>query len=114
MRKLVVAGIFLVVAGLVAFGQAAAPKPFVVQYVDGSVQVQLKGQTTWKALKAKDQVPVDATVKVGKGAMIELVRDKTVLSLIKEGTFPITSLVAQGQSSDAPLGATVAAKITFG
>jgi len=110
MRKLFIAGFLLVLAGLALYGQTAT-QPFVVQYVDGSVQVQLKGQSTWKSLKAKDQVPVDATVKVAKGAMIELARDKTVLTLIKEGTYPMTGLIAKLQSSGGGVGQTVAQKI---
>lgn len=111
MRKLLIAGIFIILAGLALYGQTAATQPFVVQYVDGSVQVQLKGQATWKTLKVKDQVPVDATLKLAKGATIELARDKNVLTLIKEGTYPMTSLIAKVQSSGAGIGSTVAAKI---
>jgi hypothetical protein len=110
MRKLLIAGFFLVLAGIALYGQAAA-LTFAVQYVDGSVQVQLKGQTTWKTLKVKDQVPVDATLKVAKGAMIELARDKTVLTLIKEGTYPMAGMIAKVQSSGTGVGSTVAAKI---
>lgn len=111
MRRLVLAAVFLVLAGFVLYGQSTAQKPFVVQYVDGSVQIQLKGQTAWKSLKVKDQVPVDATVKLAKGALLELARDKTVLSLIKEGIFPITSLLSKIESSGTGLGASVAQKI---
>jgi hypothetical protein len=111
MRKLLLTGTMFVLAGLALFGQAAATPPFAVQYVDGSVQVQLKGQTTWKTLKVKDEVPVDATLKVAKGAMIELARDKTVLTLIKEGTYPMAGMIAKVQSSGTGVGSTVAAKI---
>ena len=57
MRKLVVAGFLLILAGFSLYGQTTVQQPFVVQYVDGSVQVQLKGQTAWKTLKAKDRGP---------------------------------------------------------
>lgn len=111
MRRIVLAGIFLVLAGFVLYGQSAAQQPFVVQYIDGSVQIQLKGQTAWKSLKVKDQVPVDATVKLAKNAMLELARDKTVISLIKEGIYPITSLLSKLESSGSGLGSSVAQKI---
>jgi hypothetical protein len=111
MRKLLSTVTMFFLVGLALYGQTAATQPFAVQYVDGSVQVQLKGQTAWKTLKAKDQVPVDATLKVAKGAMIELARDKTVLTLIKEGTYPMAGMIAKLQSSGAGIGSTVAAKI---
>jgi len=111
MRRLVVAGFVLVLAGLALYGQSATPQPFTVQYVDGSVQVQLKGQTAWKSLKVKDKVPVDATVRLAKGAMIELASGKTVLSLIKDGIYPMTSLLAKVQATSGGLGSTVAQKL---
>jgi hypothetical protein len=111
MRKFLLAATLLILAGIALYGQTAATQPFAVQYVDGSVQVQLKAQTTWKTLKVKDQVPVDATLKVAKGAMVELARDKTILTLIKEGTYPMAGMIAKVQSSGAGVGSTVAAKI---
>lgn len=111
MRKILVAAVILVVAGLGLYGQTVATQPFLVQYVDGSAQVQLKGQATWKTLKVKDQVPVDATLKLAKGAMIELARDKTVLTLIKEGTYPMSGLISKVQASGSGIGSTVAQKI---
>jgi hypothetical protein len=110
MRKLLLTTTLFILAGIALYGQTAT-QPFAVQYVDGSVQVQLKGQATWKTLKVKDQVPVDATLKVAKGAMIELARDKTILTLIKEGTYPMTGLIAKVQASGTGIGSTVAAKI---
>jgi hypothetical protein len=111
MRRLGLAGVFLAVVGLVLYGQAAAQQPFVVQYVDGSVQIQLKGQTTWKRLPIKAEVPVDASIRVGRGGMIELSRQKTVLSLIKEGVYSMTQLVGKLPTSDSSLGASVAEKL---
>ncbi len=110
MRRLIVAGMLLILAGLAVYGQSTVQTPFVVQYVDGSVQIQLKGQTAWKTLKVKDQVPADATVKLAKGAMIEMLRDKTQLSLIKDGIYPMAGLVSKVQSSGSSL-ASVAQKI---
>jgi Tfp pilus assembly protein PilZ len=111
MRKLVVAGFLLILAGFVLYSQTTVQQPFVVQYVDGSVQLQIRGQTAWKTLKAKDQVPADATVKLAKGAMMEMSRDKTVLSLIKEGMYPMAGLLSKVQASGTGLGSTVAQKI---
>jgi hypothetical protein len=79
--------------------------------VDGSVQVQLKGQTAWKTLKAKDVVPADASIRLAKGAMIEMSRERLMLSLIKDGIYPMTSLLSKVQSSGSTLGSTVAQKI---
>src|SRR5512136_360598 len=111
MRKLVVAGFLLVLAGFSLYGQTTVQQPFVVQYVDGGVQVQLKGQTAWKTLKTRDPVPSDATLKLAKGAMIELARDRTVLSLIKEGMYPMAGLLSKVQTSGSGIGSTVAQKI---
>jgi hypothetical protein len=101
--KLVVAGAFLVLAGFVLCGQTAAQQPFVVQYVDGSVQVQLKRQTAWKTLKPRDQVLADAIVRLAEGAMVEIVRDKSVPSLIKDGTYQLASLADKVLSSSTGL-----------
>jgi len=111
MRRLVVAGIVLVLAGFALFGQSAVQQLFTVQYLDGSVQVQLKGQTAWKSLKVNEKVPADATVRLAKGAMIELVSGKTVLSLIKDGIYPMASLLAKVQTTSGGLGSTVAMKL---
>ncbi len=111
MRRLVVAGFILVLAGFALFGQTTVQKPFVVSYVDGSVQLQLKGQTAWKTLKLNNEVPADATVKLAKGAMLELKRDTTILSLFKEGIYPITSQLSKIQASGSGLGSTVSQKI---
>jgi tetratricopeptide (TPR) repeat protein len=111
MRRLVVAGFVLVVAGLALYGQSAALQQFKVQYLDGSVQVQLKGQTAWKTLKVNEKVPTDATIRLAKGAMIELASGKTVLTLIKDGVYPMTSLLAKVQATSGSLGSTVALKL---
>lgn len=111
MRRLVIAGFVLVLAGLALYGQSATQQPFTVQYLDGSVQVQLKGQTAWKTLKVKAVVPADATLRLAKGAMIELVSGKTVLSLIKDGIYPMASLLAKVKTTSGGLGMTVAAKL---
>lgn len=111
MRRLVIAGFVLVLAGLALYGQSATKQSFTVQYLDGSVQVQLKGQTAWKSLKVKDPVPADAKVKLAKGAMIELGSGTTVLSLIKEGEYAMTSLLAKVQTTSGGLGSTVAQKM---
>jgi hypothetical protein len=111
MRRLVVAGLILILAGLAVYGQSAAQQSFTVQYFDGSVQVQLKGQTAWKTLKINEKVPADATIRLAKGAMIELVSGKTVLTLIKDGVYPMTSLLSKVQSTSGSLGSTVALKL---
>jgi hypothetical protein len=111
MRRLIVAGFLLVVAGFALYGQSTTPKPFVVQYLDGSVQVQLKGQTAWNTLKDKAVVPADASIRLGVGAMIELANGKTVISLIKQGVYPMAGLVSKLPADGSGLGAAVAQKL---
>jgi hypothetical protein len=114
MRRLIVAGILLVIAGFALYGQSTVQKPFVVQYVDGKVEIQLKGQTTWKPLNVKGSVPADATVRLDKDATIEILRDTTRVSLIKEGTYPMAGIVSKIKtSSGTGLGASVAQKIAM-
>jgi hypothetical protein len=111
MRTLFLAGSFLVLAGLALHGQAASTQAFEVRYLDGSVQVQLKGQATWKSLQTGNQVPVDAAVKVGKSAAIELARGTTVISLVKEGTYLMASLLGRVPASGTVPGSGIAAKL---
>jgi hypothetical protein len=95
MRKLCVVGLLFALLGLALHAQAAAQKPYVVQYVDGSVLVQLKNQAAWKVVKIRNSIPADATLRLAKGAIIELKRDKTVVSLVKEGTYPVSKFAAK-------------------
>ena len=114
MRRLIVAGFLLLVAGFALYGQSTAQKPFKVQYVDGTVEMQLKGQTAWKPLKVNTLVPVDATVRLVGGAAVELMLDKTRISLIKAGTYPMAGLVSKMKTSTGTgLGASVAQKIAM-
>jgi hypothetical protein len=111
MRRLVVAVFFLVLVGFALYGQTANQKPFVVQYVDGSVQLQLKGQTAWKTLKVKDLVPMDATIRLVKGASIEMLRDKSTLFFIKEGTYPVAGLLSKMLASSSGLSTAIVEKL---
>jgi hypothetical protein len=95
MRTLFLAGFLIVFGGFTVHGQAAVQKPYVVQYVDGSVQVQVKNQAAWKTVKVRNSIPADATLRLAKGAIIELKRDKTVVSLVKEGTYPVSKFAAK-------------------
>lgn len=114
MRRLIVAGFLLLVAGFALYGQSTAQKPFKVQYVDGTVEMQLKGQAAWKPLKVNTLVPIDATVRLVGGAAVELMLDKTRFSLIKAGTFPMAGLVSRMKTSTGTgLGASVAQKIAM-
>jgi hypothetical protein len=114
MRRLIVAGFFLVVAGFALYGQATVQKPFKVQYIDGTVEMQLKGQPMWKQLNVNTLVPADATVRLGGGSTVELMLGKTRISLIKAGTYPMASLVSKAKvSSGTGLGASVAQKVAM-
>lgn len=114
MRRLIVAGFFLVVAGFALYSQSTAQKPFKVQYVDGNVELRLKGQTAWKLLKVNNLVPIDATIRLVGSAAVDLMLDKTRVSLIKAGTYPLAGLVSRMKtSSGTGLGASVAQKVAM-
>ena len=114
MRRLIVAGLFLIAAGFTLYGQSTAPKFFKVQYVDGKVEMQLKGQTKWNPLQINTLVAVDATVRLAEGATVELMLDKTRVSLIKAGTYPMASLASKVKTSTGTrLGARVAQKVAM-
>jgi predicted negative regulator of RcsB-dependent stress response len=112
MRKLFLAGSFLVLAGLALHGQATVQKPFVVQYVDGRVEMRVGAAEKQTPLAVKAMVSLDATIIVAKGAMIELKRDATVISLIKAGTYKMAELAGTAQGgTGAGLVAIVASKL---
>jgi hypothetical protein len=111
MRAFFLAGILVVAGGVTLYAQAASTQAFEVKYLDGSVQVQLKGQATWKSLGTGSLVPADATEKVAKGAAIELSRGTTVISLVKEGTYSMATLLGRVPASGTGLGSSMAAKL---
>jgi hypothetical protein len=111
MRRQAVAGFVLVLVGFVLYAQSGAQEPFVVQYIDGAVQAQLKGQTSRRSLKVMDRVPGDATVKLPKGATIELACGKFVIAVVGEGTYTISGLLSRFERLGLEAGSTVAQKI---
>jgi tetratricopeptide (TPR) repeat protein len=76
-----------------AFAQA-----FSVSYLDGSVD--LKTTKGWKALAIGDMVPVESSVRVSQNGSLELLRGKTRITLLKDGTYELASVV---KSSEKPV-----------
>jgi hypothetical protein len=102
--------VLVVLAAGPAAAQSTAPQPFEVRYLEGSVQVQLRGTTKWTSLKVEAKVPGDATVRLAKGALLELADGSKVLSLIKQGIYDL-ALVAGRAPASGGLASAVATKL---
>jgi hypothetical protein len=70
-----------------AFAQAA----FTVSYLDGLAELQ--GAKAWQTLSIGDQVPATGTVRVSQSGSLELQRGSTRITILKDGTYDVGSLV---------------------
>jgi tetratricopeptide (TPR) repeat protein len=97
--------VLLVSAAALAFCQSLT-----VDYLDGTVE--LKSARGWSALSIGDQVGADATVRLAKGSTLELSNATQRLSIVKEGTYVLSTLIKAGPASGGRgLGATLAQKL---
>jgi hypothetical protein len=77
-----------------AFAQA-----YSVTYADGTVE--LKTPKGWAGLSIGDAVPPNASVRVSQSGSLELSRGKSRITILKDGTYDIASLVRASQKSGA-------------
>jgi tetratricopeptide (TPR) repeat protein len=96
--------LFLGVAAL-AFSQALT-----IDYLDGTVE--LKTARGWSGLSIGDQVAADATIRIARGGVIELSTGTQRLSIVKEGTYVLSTLIkASDTAATRGLGAQIAQKL---
>jgi tetratricopeptide (TPR) repeat protein len=100
----------LVFVFLLAFAAAAFAQTFSVTYADGTVE--LKAAKGWTSLSIGDAVPAEASVRVSQAGSLELTRGKSRITILKDGTYEIASLVRVSQKSGAGgIGANIAQKL---
>jgi tetratricopeptide (TPR) repeat protein len=100
----------LVPVFLLAFAATAFAQTFSVTYADGTVE--LKAAKGWTALSIGDAVPADASVRVSQAGSLELSRGKSRITILKDGTYEIASLVRASQKSGAGgIGTNIAQKL---
>jgi len=95
-------------AAVVAAGISA--QAFTVSYLDGTVELQTsKG---WTAVSIGDKVPADATVRISDTGSLELIRARTKITLLKDGTFSVASLAAGASAGGSGgVGSSIAQKL---
>jgi tetratricopeptide (TPR) repeat protein len=86
-RKLLIGFFLSTLLAVGAFAQAA----FTVSYLDGLAELQ--GAKAWQALSIGDQVPATGTVRVSQSGSLELQRGQTHITILKDGTYDMASLV---------------------
>jgi TolA-binding protein len=91
-RRIALAIAFLLATAGVLFAQAIS-----VNYLDGVVEV--KTAKGWTALGIGDAVAADATVRITQSGSLELLKGKTRITLLKDGTYEIAKLMAATDKS---------------
>ncbi len=79
---------------------ASAQSLWTAEFVSGTVEYQIKG--TRIPLTAGSRVGDEATVFLGKGALLELSSGDRRVSLVREGTYPIRNIAASSGSTTKP------------
>lgn len=70
----------------------AQPKTFIVEYVLGTAEY--RSGSVWKPCFEGDSLPVDALLRIGNRSILELRQGDRRLSIVREGTYAISSLAA--------------------
>jgi TolA-binding protein len=91
-RRIILAIAFLLATAGVLFSQAIS-----VNYLDGVVEV--KTAKGWNMLGIGDAVAADATVRITQSGSLELLKGKTRITLLKDGTYEIAKLMAATDKS---------------
>ena len=94
--------LFLTMVAFVALMPLAvsAQTLWTAEFVSGAVEYQLKG--TKIPLSAGSQVGEEATVFMGKGALLELTSGGRRVSLVREGTYTLRAITATTGSTTKP------------
>jgi len=95
MKRLMFIGM---IALAVALGLSAAP--LTVSWADGKVDLQ--SGASWKELSLGDEIDSSATIRLAKGASVELTDGKRKVSLTAGGTYLVDSLLKKGAVAAKP------------
>jgi len=97
--------IFALMLAVSAFAQS-----YSVTYADGNVELlTAKG---WSSLSIGDSVPATASVRVSGSGSLELTRGKSRITILKDGTYDVSSLArASEKTGSGSVGANIAQKI---
>ena len=84
----------MIILATLAVAFAASAVPLTVSWADGKVDLQ-KG-SSWAAVNMGDKIDSGATIRLAKGASVELTAGKRKVSLTAAGTYVLDSLLKQG------------------
>ena len=93
MNKKTILTVIVLLMGAALF----AAQQLSVDYLDGTVE--LKTAKGWSALTIGDQVASDATIRVSKGGSVEMSAGAQHISILKDGTYALTSLLSTAQTA---------------
>jgi len=87
--------IALICCLLYATGTVSAQANYSVEYINGAVDCRV-GQD-WKSLGPGDPVSADTSIRLSRGAIVELAASGKRISLVKEGVYAMASLSASSR-----------------
>jgi hypothetical protein len=97
---------------IVAAGTVSAQTNYSVEYISGAVDCGV-GQD-WKLLSPGDSVPADTSIRLSRGAIVELAASGKRISIVKEGVYAMASLSASnGEPQKARLLEIVSQKLRY-
>lgn len=95
---------------VVLFAASTFAQSYSVTYSDGTAEV--KTPKGWTALSIGDPVPADASLRVSQSGSLELTQGATRITILKDGTYDVASLVRASQKSGASgIGADISHKL---
>jgi hypothetical protein len=86
----------LIVFVLIAFAAtlSLSAVPMTVSWADG--KVDLKSGSAWAAVSVGDKIDSSSTIRLGKGATVELTDGKRKVSLTAEGSYVVDAVLKKG------------------
>lgn len=80
---------------VIAVGTVSAQTNYSVEYINGTVDCRV-GQD-WKSLSPGDSVSADSSIRLSRGAIVELKASGKRISIVKEGVYAVASLSASNR-----------------
>ncbi|MBN1696540.1 MAG: hypothetical protein JW881_03400 [Spirochaetales bacterium] len=81
----------LLLLSLLMISSVSFSDSLVVDYVDGDVDIRIKGQ--WKPVSFGDKLPIESSIRLGKDSLIELVSGGDTISIFEQGVYRLDNIV---------------------
>ena len=95
---------------LLAFSTAVFGQSFVVNYLDGTVE--LKSASGWTEISIGKQLAIESTIRISDSGSVELQRGKSRITILKDGTYALKDLAsASDKAGAAGFGSNIAQKL---